>query len=266
MSDINVSPEMWTRIEAELAAVEREHGVRILFAVESGSRAWRFPSRDSDYDVRFVYVRPARDYLTVYPGRDVIERPLDATLDVNGWDVRKALQLLLRSNAVLIEWLTSPVRYLDGGAASTRLLALAREGADLTSLAYHYDRQTRRSAEEIAAAGEAVRLKTYCYALRTALAALWLRRRREPPPMDLPSLRAGLALDAQLSAAIDALVARKAEATERDTTARLAVLDRVIEDALAHTPERAEPIARREIAARADALFASIVLDDEPCC
>jgi len=265
MSDINISPAMWARVEAELDAVEREQGVRILFAVESGSRAWRFPSRDSDYDVRFVYVRPARDYLTVWPGRDVIERPLDAVLDINGWDLRKALQLMLRSNAVLIEWLTSPVRYRGGGLAVAHLLELAREGADLTSLAYHYDRQTRRTAEEIAAAGEAVRLKTYCYALRTALAVLWLRTRRAPPPMDLPSLRGGLALDARLSAAIDALVAAKAAATERDTTARIAALDELIEDALAHMPERGEAIARREIAARADALFASIVLGDEPC-
>lgn len=265
MSDINISPAMWSRIEAELAAVEREHGVRILFAVESGSRAWRFPSRDSDYDVRFVYVRPARDYLTVWPGRDVIERPLDATLDVNGWDLRKALQLLLRSNAVLIEWLTSPVRYRDGATATARLLELARDGADLTSLDYHYDRQTRRTAEEIAAAGEAVRLKTYCYALRTAMAALWLRRRREPPPMDMPALRAGLALGAEVSAAIDALVARKADASERDTTARIAALDGLIAEALAQTPQRVEAIARREVAARADTLFASIVLGDEPC-
>ncbi|MBV9834667.1 MAG: nucleotidyltransferase domain-containing protein [Alphaproteobacteria bacterium] len=264
--DIHVSPEMWTRIEGELDAVEREHGVRILFAVESGSRGWRFPSRDSDYDVRFVYARPPRDYLTVWPGRDVIERPLDATLDVNGWDLRKALQLLLRSNAVLIEWLTSPVVYRAGGQAAAHLLQLARDGADLTSFTYHYDRQTRRTAEEIAAAGDAVRLKTYCYALRTALSVLWLRRRREAPPMDLPSLRAGLALGADVSTAIDELIARKIVATERDTTARITALDALIDEALAEKPERAEPVPRREITARADALFASIVLGDEPCC
>ena len=264
--DIHVSPDMWRRIEGELAAVERENGVRILFAIESGSRGWRFPSRDSDYDVRFVYVRPARDYLTVWPGRDVIERPLDATLDVNGWDLRKALQLLLRSNAVLVEWLTSPVVYRAGGQAAARLLQLAHAAADLTSFTYHYDRQTRRTAEEIAASGDGVRLKTYCYALRTALAVLWLRRRREPPPMDLPSLRAGLTLGADVSAAIDDLLARKIAATERDTTSRIAALDGLIDEALAQKPERAEPVARREVTARADALFASIVLDQEPCC
>ena len=76
----------------QLDAIEREHDVTILFACESGSRAWGFPSSDSDYDVRFVYVRKLDWYLSISPGRDVIELPVDPVLDINGWDVRKALQ------------------------------------------------------------------------------------------------------------------------------------------------------------------------------
>lgn len=106
-----VEPAVRDRIQRELDAIERQESVRILLAVESGSRAWGFPSTDSDYDVRFLYVRPIEAYLAVTAPRDVIERPVDATLDVNGWDLRKALRLMLRSNAVLIEWLASPVRY-----------------------------------------------------------------------------------------------------------------------------------------------------------
>jgi predicted nucleotidyltransferase len=143
-SDRFVDQMTYVRIDAELDAIEHRHGIRILVAVESSSRAWRFPSRDSDYDVRFLYLPPIETYLAVSPKRDVIKRPIDATLDVNGWDLRKAFQLLLRSNAVLIEWLCSPVRYREAGTATAQLLELARSSVDLTGLAYHYDHQARR--------------------------------------------------------------------------------------------------------------------------
>jgi predicted nucleotidyltransferase len=245
------------RIMTELAAIERDRGVRILFAVESGSRAWRFPSRDSDYDVRFVYLQPAESYLTVTPRRDVIERPIDRLLDIGGWD----LQLLVRSNAVLLEWLTSPVRYRDSGAEPARMLELARTSADLTALAYHYDHQARRSFAEIEAAGDGVRHKSYCYALRSTLALLWLRGRKEPPPMDLPSLLAGLKLSQEVQETVIALVARKAPTTESDTGARLPPLDALITSVLAEPAIRQASVSRAEVVAQADALFASIVLN-----
>lgn len=73
----------------ELKRIEREEGVRILYACESGSRAWGFPSRDSDYDVRFLYIRPVEWYLSIFDKRDVIERPISDRLDINGWDLKK---------------------------------------------------------------------------------------------------------------------------------------------------------------------------------
>ena len=85
--------------------------MQILFAFESGSRAWGFPSPDSDYDARFVYARSLDWYLSIAPGRDVIELPIEGDLDINGWDIQKALGLLLKPNPVLLEWLSSPVRY-----------------------------------------------------------------------------------------------------------------------------------------------------------
>src|SRR2546426_2645677 len=151
---------MEDEIKQALQQIESAEHVRIVYACESGSRAWGFPSRDSDYDVRFLYVQPIEAYLAVMPLRDVIERPVDATLDVNGWDLRKALQLMLRSNAVLIEWLTSPVRYRSWDGAE-ELLALARSAANLTALTYHYQHQARRSFES-AREGNSARLKNYC--------------------------------------------------------------------------------------------------------
>lgn len=257
-----IDPDIRVRIDAELAAIEREHGVQILLAVESGSRAWRFPSRDSDYDVRFIYRRPLTEYLAVVSTRDVVERPIDATLDVSGWDLRKAFQLLVRSNAVLLEWLSSPVRYRDDGAVSAQLSELARQTADLRALAHHYEQQARRSLSEIEAADGEVRLKTYFYALRPALALRWLRGRGEPPPMDLPSLLAGLDVPEDASGAIADLLARKAEATERDTTRRIATIDRLISDALATLAREIRAPDRPAVVAQANALFASIVLAD----
>jgi len=256
-----IDPLVRARIETELCAIEREHDVRILLAVESGSRAWGFPSRDSDYDVRFLYLQPIEKYLTLIPGRDVIERPIDATLDVNGWDLRKAFQLLLRSNAVLVEWLTSPVRYRDSDDVAMRMWELVRANVGLSALAYHYDHQARRSFEAITAGSETVRLKTYCYALRPALALSWLRCRAEPPPMDLPSLMEGLGIIAAEADAIAALVAQKSRATEQDTTSRIPALDRLIATILADPVPEVAPIDRRAVAEQADALFASIVLD-----
>ena len=206
----HVDPQMAERIRAELSVIEREHGVRIVLAVESGSRAWGFPSQDSDYDVRFIYLRPVADYLTVVPRRDVIERPVDAILDVNGWDIRKALQLMLRSNAVLQEWLSSPVRYIDNEPISRQLKELLEEAADMRTFEYHYDHQAQRSFSEVCAAGNAVRVKSYCYAIRALLALRWLRDRRTPPPMDLLSLMAGVDLPPELGQEICRLVDRKA--------------------------------------------------------
>lgn len=100
-----IIPAMRKAIDAELAQIEADEDVRIVFAVESGSRAWGFPSPDSDYDVRFIYARPVDWYLTIEPGRDVIERPISDELDVSGWDIRKALGLLIKPNPVMLEWL-----------------------------------------------------------------------------------------------------------------------------------------------------------------
>jgi len=108
----DIPPAQWAHILSELQGIETREDVRILFAIESGSRAWGFASADSDFDVRFVYARPQDWYLSLSPGRDVIELPLIGDDDINGWDVRKALNLALKPNPVLLEWLSSPIQYL----------------------------------------------------------------------------------------------------------------------------------------------------------
>ena len=98
-------------IDEKLHAIEEKEHVRILYAVESGSRAWGLASPDSDYDVRFLYVRPMEEYLRLDSPRDVIEWQLDEVLDINGWDLRKALVQFQKGNATLFEWAGSPIVY-----------------------------------------------------------------------------------------------------------------------------------------------------------
>jgi len=113
LSEHPVSDEVRATILQCLQDIEARHRVTVLFACESGSRGWGFASPDSDYDVRFIYVNRLDWYLTVEPGRDVIEQPISGDLDVNGWDLRKTLQLLRQSNPTLLEWLRSPIVYLE---------------------------------------------------------------------------------------------------------------------------------------------------------
>ena len=98
-------------IPAKLAEIEKKENVKIIYCVESGSRAWGFASPDSDFDVRFIYVRPKEYYFRLDKTRDVIEWQLDETLDINGWDLQKALVLLHKSNPTMFEWNNSPIVY-----------------------------------------------------------------------------------------------------------------------------------------------------------
>ncbi len=129
---------MKSTILRQLDYIEKEHGVSILLACESGSRAWGFPSADSDYDVRFIYAHDRDWYLSVFDKRDVIERPIDKVLDISGWDVRKALRLLRNSNAPLLEWLSSLIRYQCREGPVAEIAALAEKSFLPASCCHHY--------------------------------------------------------------------------------------------------------------------------------
>ena len=220
-----------THIEGLLQAVEVQHEVKILFAVESGSRAWGFPSPDSDYDVRFVYMRPSSWYLAVDARRDVIEMPIVGDFDTNGWDVRKALQLLLKPNPVLLEWLSSPIRYRSIDWAVDRLRGLADRVSHRPAAHYHYLHLAEGQYRRFLGDRDQVAVKKYFYSLRPVLALLWLRTNANGRvPMSLPDLLAGITLPRDVAEFLNDLRERKRHTKELGKSARIEVLDRFIVD------------------------------------
>lgn len=235
--------------------------MRILFAIESGSRAWGFPSPDSDFDARFVYVRQPDWYLSLSPGRDVIELPIDGDFDTNGWDIRKALQLLLKPNPVLLEWLSSPIRYCWNDDACAKLKALAEKTAFARACLHHHFSLSRRLWNEFVEGRDEVNLKKYLYILRPAFCIAWVREREgEIPPMSLPDLMAGVTADAGLRAAVADLLERKAQASEVGLGRRVDALDVMIQREMSWALEQAmRVVPDRDLWAEADDLFREFV-------
>jgi hypothetical protein len=249
------------RIRRKLEAVERDHGVRVLFAVESGSRAWGFPSPDSDYDVRFVYRHPRDWYLSLGARRDVIEIPIDADdHDISGWDVRKALQLLLRSNPPLYEWLVSPIVYRENGATMAALRRLAETGYAHKTMGWHYLRMADRTYRTHFGNRAEANLKKYFYVVRPVCALRWLVERGTLPPMNLTALLDGITLPAAVRRAVDRLLEQKTRASELGKGRRVRVLDRWIELELGRGEERCGALpAKTSILVEAEAYFRQVL-------
>jgi len=249
-------------IEAKLASVPSEEGVRILYAAESGSRAWGFGSPDSDYDVRFLYVHERNWYVRLAEDRDVIERPLDEQrVDLAGWDLRKALRLALKSNPVLYEWLVSPIVYVDGELRA-ELRALFEAHASPRALAHHYWSIARGQwRSEIDGRAE-IRLKKYFYVVRPLLSLAWVAERASPPPMAMDDLLSRVAMPAAPRKAVEALLAEKRKTPELGMRPPIAEIDRWAAGEL----ERLHPGSlalsgepRRDVQQAADELYRRII-------
>jgi len=163
----------------KLHLIEKDKKVNILFACESGSRAWGFASPDSDYDVRFVYTHPIEWYLGVSEKRDTINL-MDGDFDGVGWELRKKLRLLKKSNVAALEHLFSPILYVENDSLS-ELKAIASECFSPVTCMFHYLSMSYKYEEKLQ--GEAFRLKDLFYALRTALAGAWILESKSMPPV-----------------------------------------------------------------------------------
>lgn len=195
----------------KLKEIEERENVRILHCVESGSRAWGFASPDSDYDVRFIYARPKEYYLRLDKTRDVIEWQLDDTLDINGWDIQKALILLHKSNPTLFEWNSSPIVYKTTDEWKSIAAMINRYFVEKSGI-YHYLSTAKNNYREYLK-GDLVRYKKYFYVLRPLLACKWILAEGTPPPMEFHVLMEKY-LDADLKPDVEKLLDLKMNSPE----------------------------------------------------
>ena len=223
-------------INEKLDEIEAKENVHILHAIESGSRAWGFASPDSDYDVRFVYVRRKEDYLKLNEPRDVIEWQLDDVLDINGWDLKKALKQFARGNATLFEWSGSPIVYRTTDEWN-RIREVSKQYFSEKSAVYHYYGTANSTYQEYLQ-GDTVRYKKYFYALRPLLAAEYIEKYHAAPPVLFDDLLK-MELSVELRQAIDELLEIKKKTTEGEEKPHMPV----IRDFIMSETERQKEIA-----------------------
>lgn len=201
-------------IQEALAKQEESRDCRVLFAVESGSRAWGFASPDSDYDVRAIYVKPLEWYLGIGEApKDTWEAMLPGELDVSAWELRKALGQLLKSNASLLEWIGSPIVYSDSGIGA-ELAAFARRVFNPLHVAYHYASMFRHAIGDLTLDGT-ISVKKLCYTVRSGACVSWILEHETMPPTEFLEVINGIAISAETRQAINSLLEQKKVATEK---------------------------------------------------
>lgn len=219
-----------TLITNRLEELEQQHGFRILYACESGSRAWGFASADSDYDVRFLFAWPRDRYLSVFPPREDVDLAIDEdNLDLSGWDLRKSLRLLRKSNGPLIEWLHSPIVYRQIEAVE-RLRALAVDIFCPRSCAAHYLGLSKKMITALEEKPDEATAKRYLYALRSLLAAGHVLRVGTPAPVAFSELVAATDLTSAVRGEIDAMIREKSSGNESDAIEAQTLLDEFLKN------------------------------------
>jgi predicted nucleotidyltransferase len=250
------------RIRHALAHLEQSAGITILFAAEGGSRAWGFPSPDSDYDVRFVYVRPLTAYLTLTPGRDVIDCTIGPDLDLVGWDLQKALRLLIAGNPTLIEWLNGPICYLDRREMTT-VRELAVQTRHRQAAQHHHRSLAAKLMKSAIADRERVTVKAYLHALRSAAALAWLRAHPKGRlPIPFPAVLAAIPLPSAVEYALPGLLQQKAARSDAGDLRAITELNNWInaQIALAGSDSIGAGGDSKTLAAQADALLQRLIL------
>lgn len=255
-------PAIVAGIDARLAAAERDEHVRIPIAIESGSRAWGFPSPDSDYDCRFVFVRRHDYYRSLWRPRDVIETPLDPIYDINGWDLGKLIKLMVKGNAVAIEWLQSPIRYRFDRGIADRLLDLARTVTDRAAIRRHYYSLAKSQWLRIDRRDGDVPLKKVFYVLRPIAAMAWLDCHPDDvvAPMAFQPLLDAIDLSSACRSEIAALLERKLVTAELGRGPIPSAIAAMIDAALAATqPDAPDSVSRDERRGAADRVFLDLL-------
>ena len=226
-------------IQEKLREIEQREKCRILLAVESGSRAWGFASPDSDYDVRFIYVRPEKAYLRLDRARDVIEVPINEELDINGWDIDKTLRLLHKSNPTVFEWFSSPIIYQTSAFADQFRPIMQKYFSSKAGL-WHYLHMAEGNYRDYLK-GEMVRAKKYFYVLRPILACEWILKKGTPPPMLFTDLVKSELPD-DLSETVYQLLDLKINSPEIKEIPRIDQLNRYLDAGIVSVKEQIEKL------------------------
>lgn len=252
--NLNVDEAARKIVLERLRALEEKHSVRIIYACESGSRAWGFPSADSDYDVRFIYLHPINWYLSINRGRDVIEEPIIDDFDINGWDLRKALGLLHKSNPPLIEWLGSPIVYLETTNIAKRLRTSLVNFYSPSNCFSHYLHMAQGNLREYLR-GNTVRTKKYFYVLRPVLAMQWIEQGLGVVPTDFNVLVDALVKDRRLLSDIQHLLREKRTGVELKSGPRIESISSFIESEIDRLSELERSKSKRPAISGLDSVF-----------
>jgi predicted nucleotidyltransferase len=239
-------------IKNKLAEIENRENIRIIFACESGSRAWGFASKDSDYDVRFVYVRRLRDYLKIKDLPDFIEGELNEVYDINGWDLRKFLVQVSKSNPVMFEWANSPIVYKSSAEWEKIKKVMSQYSTD-KAMFCHYLGMAKRNCQALICESEkeeikkrfsyedlanaisnsdfAVVYKKYLYVLRPILACCWVMKKHSVVPTEFSKLVNSVLPD-ELRGIVEELLMVKKNGREKDCGQRFPEIDSFIASTL----------------------------------
>lgn len=240
-----IPSDVHAEIMSRLERTQQEEGVRIVMAIESGSRAWGFASPNSDFDVRFIYVRPSEWYLVVdlEERRDVIEYPITDDIDLNGWDLRKALRLFWKSNPGFVEWIQSPITYIEDGQFADAARRLLPAIYSCENGIHHYRSMAKTNHRGYLQA-DRVPLKKYFYVLRPLLSVRWIERYGSAAPIEFGKLLHLIAGQTQLLNDIETLLDKKRGAPELGLSEPVASINAFINEELerleALLPERSQ--------------------------
>lgn len=197
---------MKEKIIKYLKQIESEKNIKILLACETGSRAWGFPSPDSDYDVRVIYKHNVDWYLSINDKKDTYEQMLDNNeIDISGWDLKKSLSLLWKSNPPLLERIQSPIIYIADTSFLSGVNDLAKKTYSKISTMHHYLSLSKKMYSEIKDV-ESIKLKKLFYALRCATACKWIEEKEEMPPIVFQTMLENLEINTELKMRITELI------------------------------------------------------------
>lgn len=206
---------IYNNIIKTLKQVEKTNNVKILFAIESGSRGWGFASDDSDYDCRFIYVNKYEHYLSIHDKKDVIEIPVDEVYDVSGWDLKKSLLLLKKSNGPLLEWISSPIVYMENTEFINEFRDLAKKFFKVKPSMYHYLNLANRFYEDVLEK-EKTKIKSYFYIIRPLFACKYIMENGNIPPMEFEKIRNNIEVPEKINNIIDRLLEQKKKVNEKE--------------------------------------------------